>query len=236
VKERTRLKFLAIMGIEVWVPRDHCSVIESELLNDHVLLESLEKERYVGASDSRNWQVLTDNVTDCRRCTVCQNRVQALVGEGNSHADLMFIGGAPDETEDQLGAPFVGQSGQLLTEMIRAMGWAREAVYLTNIIKCKIPEERDPTQSEVNECLVYLEQQIKLVQPKVILAVGEVAAKALLATDSPLSQLSGKIHYRNEIPLVAILHPAYLLREPLEKRKTWLDLQVVLNCLKNGVN
>jgi len=236
VKQRTRLKFLAIMGVEVWVPRDRYSVIESELRNDNVPLGALAKERYVADNDDLNWQILTDNVTDCRRCAICQNRVQALVGEGNSHADLMFIGGAPDETEDQLGGPFVGQSGQLLTEMIRAMGWAREQVYLTNIIKCKIPEGRDPAPSEVNECLVYLEQQIKLVQPKMILAVGEVAAKALLATDSPLSQLSGKIHYRNEIPLVAILHPAYLLRQPLEKRKTWLDLQVVLNCLKNGVN
>ena len=235
MKQRMRLKFLAAMGIDVWVPRGPYADIKSELPNNNTLLERVEEER-CNDLDTPSWQELSYQVTNCKRCVFCQSRTQALVGEGNCHADLMIIGGAPDESEDQLGRPFVGQSGELLTEIIRAVGWERQEVYLTNIIKCKLSEDRDPIQSEVNECLVYLEQQIKLIQPKIILAVGEIAAKTLLATESPLSQLSGKIHYRNRIPLVAISHPTHLLREPLEKRKTWLDLQVVLHCLKNSEN
>jgi len=236
VEEKARLKFLAVMGIKVWVSRNNSLPAVTKVPARIESLESPKEERDGVANDSSNWQQLASDVESCQRCTHCQHRTHAIVGEGNKRADLMFIGAAPDETEDRLGAPFVGESGQLLTEMISAMGWIREDVYLTTIVKCKGVEVPKSMQLAVNECLPYLEQQIQWVKPKMILAVGEVAAKALLASDKSMSQISGKIHYRNEIPLMAILHPAQLLQEPLEKRKTWLDLQVVLNCLKNGVN
>lgn len=236
MEEKARLKFLAAMGIKVWVSRNNFLPAVTKVPVGIESLESLKEERHDIANTSSNWQQLTSDVAACRRCVHCQHRTQAIVGEGNKRADLMFIGAAPDETEDRLGAPFVGASGRLLTEMISAMGWVREDVYLTNIVKCKVTGGPNQIQLAVKECLPYLEQQIQWVKPKIILAVGEVAAKALLASDKSMSQISGKIHYRNEIPLMAILHPAQLLQEPLEKRKAWLDLQVVLNCLKNGVN
>lgn len=236
MEEKVRLKFLAAMGIKVWVSRNNFLPEVTKVPVRMESLESLKEERHEVANDSSNWQQFASDVEACQRCAQCQHRTQAIVGEGNKRADLMFIGAAPDETEDRLGAPFVGAPGQLLTEMMSAMGWVREDVYLTNIVKCKVTGGQNPTQLAVKECLPYLEQQIQWVKPKIILAVGEVAAKALLASDKSMSQISGKIHYRNEIPLMAILHPAQLLQEPLEKRKAWLNLQVVLNCLKNGVN
>ncbi|MDP7536721.1 MAG: uracil-DNA glycosylase [Methylococcales bacterium] len=236
MEEKARLKFLAVMGIKVWVSRNNSLPAVTKASARIESLESPKEECHDVAKDSSNWQQLTSNVDSCRRCMHCQHRTHAIVGEGNKRADLMFIGAAPDETEDRLGVPFVGASGQLLTEMISAMGWIREDVYLTNIVKCKVVGDPKSIQLVVKECLPYLEQQIQWVNPKIILAVGEVAAKALLASDKSMNQISGTIHDRNEIPLMAILHPAQLLQEPLEKRKTWLDLQVVLNCLKNGVN
>jgi DNA polymerase len=141
----------------------------------------------------------------------------------------MFIGEAPGQNEDIEGKPFVGQAGKLLTEMIKAIGLSRNSVYITNIIKCRAPNDRDPKTEEINTCNQYIQQQIKLVKPKIILTVGRVAAQALLKTNKPLSKLRGVSHQLADIPLAVVYHPSYLLRSLLEKRKAWQDLQLANN-------
>jgi DNA polymerase len=138
----------------------------------------------------------------------------------------MFIGEAPGADEDRQGEPFVGRAGQLLTSMIRALGLAREDVYIANVLKCRPPGNRDPRAEEALACRGYLERQIELVDPAMIVAVGRIAAQGLLATDAALAKLRGRVHAlgARRRPLVVIYHPAYLLRSPGEKRKAWLDL------------
>ena len=131
-----------------------------------------------------------------------------------------------DRNEDQKGKPFVGKAGLLLTEMLRSLNLGREEVFIANILKCRPPDNRDPRADEVAACQPYLQRQIALIRPKIILAVGRVAAQQLLKTDAPLAKLRGKVHYLEEIPVVVVYHPAYLLRSPLEKRKAWSDLQM----------
>ena len=140
----------------------------------------------------------------------------------------MIIGEAPGADEDRQGEPFVGRAGQLLTAMLEAIGCRREEVYITNILKCRPPGNRDPLPAEVASCHDYLERQITLVDPSLILVVGRVAAHNLLQTDLPIGRLRGQVHHYGKagIPLVVTYHPAYLLRSPLEKRKSWDDLQL----------
>jgi DNA polymerase len=140
----------------------------------------------------------------------------------------MFIGEAPGQNEDLEGKPFVGQAGTLLTEMIRAIGLQRDEVYIANILKCSPPDNRDPRVEEINTCKNYLQQQIEWVQPKIILAVGRIAAQTILETKEPLSKLRGIVHQLENIPLVVVYHPAYLLRSLPEKRKAWQDLQLAM--------
>jgi DNA polymerase len=151
-----------------------------------------------------------------------------VFGEGNPHADWLFIGEAPGQQEDLQGQPFVGPAGQLLTEMLRAMGLVREQIFITNVIKCRPPNNRDPHVDEMAHCRDYLQQQIARIQPKIIIAVGRVAAQALLNSSDSLGQLRGKVHRYQAIPLMVIYHPAYLLRSLLAKRTAWQDLQVIL--------
>jgi DNA polymerase len=151
-----------------------------------------------------------------------------VFGCGNKNADWMFIGEGPGQHEDEQGEPFVGPAGQLLTEMIRAMGLTREEVFITHIVKCRPPGNRDPHVGEVAACSGYLQRQIALIQPRMILAVGRIAAQTLLATDAPLGKLRGSVHDFTGTPLVVVYHPAYLLRSLPEKRKAWQDLQVAM--------
>ena len=178
------------------------------------------------------WALLATEVQQCTKCALCQTRTQTVFGSGNTQADWLLIGEAPGQSEDQQGLPFVGPAGQLLTEMIRAMGLSRDGVYIANIIKCRPPGNRDPHVDEVVNCRPYLQRQVALIQPKIILAVGRVAAQTLLNTDLPLSKLRGKVHMLNDTPLIVVYHPAYLLRSLLEKRKAWQDLQLALQTIK----
>ena len=136
----------------------------------------------------------------------------------------MIVGEAPGAEEDRRGEPFVGRAGKLLDEMLRAVGHERESVFIANILKCRPPNNRDPSAAESSSCRAYLERQIELVQPKIILAVGRVAAQLLLATDAPVGRLRGSRHILGDTPLVVTYHPAYLLRSPSQKRKAWDDL------------
>ena len=174
-------------------------------------------------------RLIREEIGDCTRCRLHkQGRKQIVFGVGNPHADLMFIGEAPGADEDEQGEPFVGRAGQLLTNMIKAMGLRREDVYIANIIKCRPPSNRTPERDECETCSPFLMQQIKVISPKAIVALGAVAAKTLLAVNAPMSELRGHWFDFRGTKLAVTYHPAFLLRDPRQKKETWKDLQMVM--------
>jgi uracil-DNA glycosylase family 4 len=179
-----------------------------------------------------DWLALQQRVSECTACPeLVANRRQTVFGVGNQQAKWMVIGEAPGADEDQQGEPFVGRAGQLLSAMLQALGLKRQQVYIANVLKCRPPNNRDPKPQEVAACEAYLKRQIVLLQPKVILVVGRIAAHNLLRVQTPIGKLRGTVHhYEGGIPLVVTYHPAYLLRSPLAKRQAWADL-----CLARGV-
>ena len=173
------------------------------------------------------WPQLIAQIAACTACSLSRTRTKTVPGVGDLRADWLIVGEAPGADEDASGEPFVGRAGKLLDAMLRAVGLSRQrGVYITNIVKCRPPGNRDPAPDEAGACAGYLERQIALINPKLILAVGKVAAHKLLGSEEPMSRLRGKVwHWRGtELPVVATYHPAYLLRSPLEKRKSWDDL------------
>jgi len=166
---------------------------------------------------------------DCRRCKLCSGRTHIVFGVGAADADLMFIGEGPGYNEDQQGEPFVGAAGQLLTDIItKGMRLRREDVYIANVVKCRPPENRDPEADEVAACRPFLERQIALVQPRVLVALGRVALQALLGVKTPISRVRGQWHEFAGIKLMPTFHPAYLLHNPSDKRLVWSDIQKVM--------
>ncbi len=165
---------------------------------------------------------------DCQRCKLCATRKNIVFGSGDPHATLMFVGEGPGEEEDLQGLPFVGKAGQLLTEMIRAMGLTRERVYIANIIKCRPPKNRNPQPDEILSCEPFLMKQIQAIRPKIICALGTFSAQTLLQTKLPISALRGRFHDLHGIKVIPTFHPAYLLRSPGEKTKSWEDLQKIM--------
>jgi len=177
---------------------------------------------------AREWQQLLEEVRRCTLCPLHATRTQGVLGVGPKRADWLVIGEAPGAEEDRRGEPFVGAAGQLLDAMLRAIGLDRRTnVYIANVLKSRPPNNRDPRPEEVEACLPYLVRQIALLQPKIMLAVGRIAAQNLLGTDAPLGRLRGRVHRFGErqTPLVVTYHPAYLLRTPADKRKAWEDLK-----------
>jgi uracil-DNA glycosylase len=174
-----------------------------------------------------DWTELRARVAACVRCGLCATRTQTVFGVGNLNAEWLIVGEAPGADEDRQGEPFVGRAGQLLNAMLHAVGLAREQVYIANVLKCRPPGNRDPGASEAAECLPYLERQIALLKPKIMLAVGRIAAQNLLRTDKTLGSLRQQVHRFGalQVPLVVTYHPAYLLRTPTDKRKAWEDLK-----------
>ena len=209
--ESHRRAYLHAMGIDVWLPREHAE-------------EAAEKHSTPAAAAAPDWQALRDTVSNCTRCELANSRTQTVFGVGDPHADWMIIGEAPGAEEDRRGEPFVGRAGQLLDEMLRAVGQAREQVFIANILKCRPPNNRDPKADEAAACRDHLAQQIALVEPRIILAVGRIAAQNLLGSDAPVGRLRGKVHDFDGIPLIVTYHPAYLLRSPSQKQKSWDDL------------
>jgi DNA polymerase len=205
-----RARYLEAMGVTRWVSRHAPSAVP-------------DPEPVVAEMDL---QQLRQTVAVCRRCPLHESRTQAVFGVGSPSADWMIIGEAPGAEEDRLGEPFVGRAGQLLDAMLKALGQSRETVYIANVLKCRPPNNRDPRPEEAEKCAPYLERQITLVRPRIILALGRVAAQRLLETDSPLSRMRGRVfHYgEDRTPVIVTYHPAYLLRRPGEKGKVWLDL------------
>ena len=182
-----------------------------------------------------DWPMIESQVSNCKKCSLHKGRNNTVFGDGNRNSDWFFIGEAPGKDEDLQGKPFVGRAGRLLSEVIFSMGLSREDVFIANILKCRPPDNRDPMPEEVQQCFPYLEKQIELVKPKIIVAVGRIAAHSLLGTDLPMGKLRGKIHGfgSSEIPTLIIYHPAYLLRSPSQKKKVWEDLQLVNDFLKD---
>jgi DNA polymerase len=177
-------------------------------------------------------QQLEESVRHCDRCRLHQGRTQVVFGTGNPEADLVFVGEAPGRDEDLQGEPFVGAAGQLLTRIIEAIGLRREQVYLLNVVKCRPPNNRNPRSDEVAACRPILQAQLDCLRPRVICALGTFAAQTLLQTEERISRLRGRFHKLGEINVMPTYHPAYLLRNPQEKRAVWQDMQAVRRLLE----
>ncbi|RYZ63362.1 MAG: uracil-DNA glycosylase, partial [Proteobacteria bacterium] len=175
-----------------------------------------------------DWEPLRAMVSTCTACGLASGRIQTVFGVGNRQAEWLVIGEAPGAEEDRRGEPFVGRAGGLLDSMLRGIGLAREQVFIANILKCRPPNNRDPRPEEVAACLPFLHRQVALLKPRLILAVGRIAAQNLLGSDAPIGRLRGQVHRfgSTALPLVVTYHPAYLLRSPGEKRKSWEDLKL----------
>ena len=184
-----------------------------------------EKEDMTGKYD--RLYKLREKIGDCTRCKLWKNRTHLVFGTGNPYTDLLFIGEAPGEEEDLQGKPFVGRAGELLTKMIEAMGIKREDVYITNVVKCRPPGNRNPEKDEINTCRPFLEEQISIISPKLICTLGAVATKTILG-GGKITEIRGKVQEYRGIKVVPTFHPAYLLRNPGHKRLAWKDLQVIM--------
>ncbi|MGD0274897.1 MAG: uracil-DNA glycosylase [Syntrophales bacterium] len=178
--------------------------------------------------DHQSLEGLRAELGDCQRCSLGRTRKNLVFGEGNPHASLVFVGEAPGADEDSQGRPFVGRAGQLLTKIIEAMGMKRSDVYICNILKCRPPENRNPLPGEIASCESFLIQQLKVIRPKVICALGTFAARTLLRKEVPITVLRGHFHDYQGIKVMPTFHPAYLLRNPNAKRQVWEDVQVVM--------
>jgi DNA polymerase len=242
-----RKEYLQAMGIDTWVQRAHppsttpgIAASATELtahgaqVTGHgaqVTGHGAEVEAHGAQPSGResgfDWTELRARVAACTRCGLHTTRTQTVFGVGSQQAQWLIVGEAPGAEEDARGEPFVGRAGQLLNAMLRAVGLAREQVYIANVLKCRPPGNRDPGGAESAECLPYLEQQIALLKPKIMLAVGRISAQNLLHSDAPLGRLRQQVHRFgiSHIPLIATYHPAYLLRTPADKRKAWEDLK-----------
>ena len=169
---------------------------------------------------------------DCRRCKLCSGRKNIVFGVGNPRARLVFVGEGPGAEEDTQGIPFVGAAGQLLTRMIQAMGLSRDDVYICNVVKCRPPGNRNPEPDEITACQPFLQGQLEAIGPEVIVALGKFAAQTLLRSDTPITRLRGQWRQYVGVPLMPTFHPAYLLRNPAEKKAAWTDLQAVMERLQ----
>lgn len=206
-----RIADLATLGVDVWVRRAAPGIAEA--------LPG-------GADESPDLDALAERVAACVRCDLHTTRTRTVFGIGDRNADLLIIGEAPGAEEDRRGEPFVGKAGQLLNSMLNAIGIVRERAYIANILKCRPPGNRDPRPEEVAACGDYLARQVALVAPRVILALGRIAAQSLLNESTPIGKMRGQRYTYGaaQVPVIVTYHPAYLLRSPQEKRKSWQDL------------
>jgi len=190
-------------------------------------LPALRKKKEIPASEKTLAQ-LGGEAAVCRLCSLAQTRKNVVFGDGNAAARVVFVGEAPGADEDEQGLPFVGRAGQLLTNIIKAMGLARQDVYICNILKCRPPGNRNPLPEEIRLCEPFLKQQLQLISPQVICALGSFAAKTLLKTETPITALRGRFHLYEGIKLMPTYHPAYLLRNPSAKKQVWDDMQLIM--------
>jgi uracil-DNA glycosylase family 4 len=219
-----RVAYLKALDVDVWERRD--------LVRLEVVATAAAPQQSAAPS---GWAELERAVQTCTLCPLHQTRTQGVFGVGNRNAQWMVIGEAPGADEDRQGEPFVGRAGQLLNSMLKAIGLKREQVFIANILKSRPPNNRDPRPEEVRACIPYLFRQIELVNPKLILCVGRIAAQTLLETDTPIGKLRGQLHrIAGNRPMVVTYHPAYLLRSPGEKRKSWSDLLLAMRTFEQA--
>ena len=239
-----REQYLEAMGIPVWVlreaadPEPAAGEVKAPDAGGADPREAVPASGAPGTPASEraaDWSELQEAVRTCTRCALHEGRTQTVFGVGSRTADLLIIGEAPGAEEDRRGEPFVGRAGQLLNAMLAAIHLAREEVYIANILKCRPPNNRDPRTDEQATCTPYLQRQIDLLRPRVILALGRVAAQWLLRSDAPIGRLRGRTfeYGSHSTPLVVSYHPAYLLRSPLQKSRSWEDLKSVKRLLKD---
>lgn len=249
--------YLKAMGIDVWVERNS---VTPDLVNSEAELSAVEKEKPIVVSmpetsppavidsnentksevtattnvETLDWQDLQSHIAECQLCELSKTRKQTVFGSGVKTASLMIIGNAPNSEDEQQGTNFSGQAGMLLTAMLKAMGYQRNDVYISNIVKCKTDENKEPSEEQSTSCEPYLLRQISLLKPELILALGNSAAQRLLKSKSSMSRLRGQLHYVDGIsaPVLVSYHPTYLLAAPNEKRKAWEDLQLAMKELK----
>jgi len=230
-----RNQYLQAIGVDVWVSRrggGDATVAAPEPASVAATAGATTAAAPAAVTSTvaspTTWESLRSEVLACTKCTLHTTRTQGVFGVGNREAQWLVVGEAPGAEEDRRGEPFVGRAGHLLDAMLRAIGLNRATnVYIANVLKSRPPGNRDPKPEEVAACLPYLLRQIELLKPRVMLAVGRIAAQNLLATDAPLGRLRGKVHQFGEFntPLIVTYHPAYLLRTPGDKRKAWEDLK-----------
>jgi uracil-DNA glycosylase len=229
-----RERYLAELGIPVWRLRAASAAVVAQAApaREVAVASGVPSDAALGDA----WSVLEAKVRACTLCGLSRSRTQTVFGVGKRDARLFVIGEAPGSDEDLKGEPFVGRAGQLLNAMLRAIGLPRSEVYIANILKCRPPNNRDPEPGEAASCTPYLSQQIELVQPRVLLAVGRVSAQWLLQTDTPIGRLRGRVldYGPRSTPLVVTYHPAYLLRTPLAKASAWTDLCLVKELLSQS--
>ncbi len=180
-----------------------------------------------------NLAEIAADLGDCQRCPLAANRTKLVFGVGNPNADIIFIGEGPGREEDHSGEPFVGEVGQLLDRIIHAMGLQRSDVYICNVVKCRPPDNRDPSKDEISTCEPFLTRQIDAIRPQIIITLGKFAAQTLLQSSTPISKLRGQWQQYRNLPLMPTFHPAYLLRKPLSKREVWEDMKAVLKKLRD---
>jgi uracil-DNA glycosylase family 4 len=219
-----RAAYLAALGVPDWKQRSVPLPHAPPAARAH---EPAAGPNPVLVAGADSWEQVEAEVAGCTRCSLHECRTRTVFGVGSRTARWLIVGEAPGEEEDRQGEPFVGRAGKLLDSMLRAIGLDRREVFIANVLKCRPPNNRNPNPAEVAQCLPYLERQIALLQPSIMLALGSVAAQNLLATDVPVGRLRGQLHaFGNaRTPLVVTYHPAYLLRSPGEKRKAWEDLK-----------
>ena len=216
-------QYLEEIGITVWSERELVSIEATPTDIKHVSEENKSSYKELGQELSH----LANQVEACDQCELHKSRTQTVFGVGNRNSDWLIVGEAPGADEDFKGEPFVGRAGKLLNAMLFSMGLQRQEVFIANILKCRPPKNRDPKINEVEACEKYLRQQIALIKPKIILALGRIAAQNLLKLDTPIGKMRGNsyLYPDTNLPVVVTYHPAYLLRSPREKRKVWQDIK-----------
>lgn len=223
-------RYLEAMGISRWLPRDAEPGMEA------VAGPAGANEAEPGDREAA-LRALASEVAGCTACALCQGRTQTVFGVGDPRAEWLIVGEGPGEQEDRQGEPFVGPAGRLLDNMLRAVGRARgDRVYIANIVKCRPPGNRNPRPEEAAACFGYLKRQLTLIRPRLIIAVGKVAAENLLGIDGPLGRMRGRVYQLPEfgIPVIVTYHPAYLLRSPQQKRLAWEDLRFALSVTREA--
>jgi uracil-DNA glycosylase len=242
--ERQRA-MLEEMGVRLWLPPDtgplRDPVDPPRPPAERVEVTAAAAPRMGGdrptGVEAMDWAALREAVVNCTACKLCQGRRQTVFGVGHARAHWMVVGEAPGEQEDRQGEPFVGKSGQLLDNMLRAIGLTRNEadearqVYIANTVKCRPPGNRNPEPEELAQCEPFLIRQVELVKPRIILAMGRFAVQSLLRSNEPIGRLRGRVHRYQGVPLIVTYHPAYLLRNPQDKAKAWDDLCLAMQTL-----